>query len=198
MRTTFMATVGIALLATAACAPAVPTPDPAQIQASAVAAANTMVALTQAAVPTATPIPPTPLPSPTALPSPTLVELPTLPVGAVPTVAAAAPTSSTDACNAPLAADPDGPKTRVRISNETAGEVVLSLWLNKTTFGECGYVSQVLGAQGSVTRELPQGCYGAGAFVTEPKQDFKAFGSGCIAGDKGTANIRKNGTIVIQ
>jgi hypothetical protein len=198
MRTVFLTMAEIGLLAAAACTPAVPTPDPAQIQASAVAAANTMVALTQAAVPTATPIPPTPLPSATAMPSPTLMALPTLPLGEVPTVAAAAPTSSTDACNAPLAAAPEGPKTRVRLANETAGEVVLSLWLNKTIFGECGYVSQVLGPQGSVTRELPQGCYGAGAFVTEPKQDFKAFGSGCITSDKGSANVRKNGTIVIQ
>ncbi len=184
-----IATLGLALL-TAACAPAVPTADPAQIQASAVAAANTMVALTQAAIPTPTPIPPTPLPSPTALPSPTLVELPTLPVGSVPTVALAAPTSSTDECTAPLSPDAEGPVASVRIANNTDGDVVLSLYLYKTIFGECGYRGFNISPHGSTTvSDLPQGCYFGGAFVNTAKKQTKAFGSGCINSDRGVVTV---------
>ncbi|HEY9151300.1 MAG TPA: hypothetical protein VIN60_00325, partial [Anaerolineales bacterium] len=47
-----------AFLLSACGAKAVPTIDPAQVQASAVAAANTIVAMTQAAMPTETPVPP--------------------------------------------------------------------------------------------------------------------------------------------
>ena len=53
----------IALIA-GACAPqAAPTMDAAAVQATAVAAAFTMVAQTQAAIPTATPLPPTEIPT---------------------------------------------------------------------------------------------------------------------------------------
>src|SRR5512140_986942 len=84
MKRVLFTSMVLALLLSA-CAPATPTTDPAQIQASAVAAANTMVALTQAAVPTETPVPPTALPSPTPLPSPTLLALPTLALTTLPT-----------------------------------------------------------------------------------------------------------------
>jgi hypothetical protein len=186
----WIALAGLALLTAAACAPAEPTADPAQIEASAVAAANTMVAMTQAAVPTPTPIPPTPLPSPTALPSPTLVALPTLPVGAAPTMVVAAPTSSTDVCNSPLPADAEGPQATIRISNETNGDVVLSLYLHKTTFGECGYRGFNISPHGSTTVSgLPQGCYFAGAFVNTAKKQTKAFGNGCITGERGVVTV---------
>ena len=53
-----------------ACAPqGTPTMAPADVQNTAVAAAWTMVAMTQAAIPTATPLPPTETPSPTPLPT---------------------------------------------------------------------------------------------------------------------------------
>lgn len=188
-RITVVLLVGILLGSAAACAPAAPTADPAQIQASAVAAASTMVAMTQLAVPTATEVPPTALPSPTPLPSPTLLALPTLPIGAPPTVGAA-PTSAADKCNAPLAAETDGPLASVRIANDTNGDVVLSLYLYKTAFGECGYRGFNLGPHGSITvNNLPQGCYFAGAFITQPKQDTKAFGNGCITSERGVVTV---------
>lgn len=181
----FSATI---LVAVAACSPATPTVDPAMIQASAVAAASTMVALTQQAIPTATEVPPTPLPSPTALPSPTLMALPTLPFGA-PTVASA-PTTSLDTCNAPMASDTDGPLANVRISNGTNGDVVLSLYLYKTAFGECGYRGFNIAPHGSTTASnLPQGCYFAGAFVNTSKQQTKSFGNGCINSDRGVVDV---------
>src|SRR5574342_946201 len=100
----------------AACSPAAePTMSAEEVQGTAVAAAWTLVAETQAAIPTATPVPPTEAPLPTALPTNTIAPLslptqqlvvPSQPVVAQPTATAAA--SSND-CNKPLASDPDGP-----------------------------------------------------------------------------------------
>jgi hypothetical protein len=152
-----------------ACAPAAPTIDPAQIQASAIAAASTMIAMTKAAFPTPTLVPPTPPPSPTPLPSPTFMTLPTLlPLG-VPSVAA----GTADPCDPnkllPLVANPDaGPKTTIKILNDTKAPITLSLFLNKTTLGECGYVGQNLGAHATtILNNLPQGCYSAFAFIKD-------------------------------
>lgn len=180
-------TILLALLLSA-CAQATPTADPAQIQASAVAAANTMVALTQAAVPTATPEPPTPLPSPTALPSPTLLPLPTLAVAtqapqALPTLGSGGGSSgntSGDPCQAPMAAKPAGPETTVRIVNTLKASVVLSLYLSKNTFGDCGYRGFNLGPFDSLSASMPIGCYSAGAFINDPKKPSKSFGYGCV------------------
>jgi hypothetical protein len=191
MKALLLAAAALVLLAGSACAPATPTVDPAAIQASAVAAASTMVAMTQQSVPTPTEIPPTTLPSPTPLPSPTLIELPTL-AFEVPTLAPApGATSSSDECNGPMAASPAGPLVRMRIQNTTNGHVVLSLYLEKNSFGECGYRGFNLEAHDSlVASDLPQGCYFAGAFVGDPKRPTKAFGSGCISGTD-------NGTVII-
>src|SRR5512134_3965377 len=80
-------------------APPAPTANPVDIQNTAVAAAFTMVAQTQAAVPTATPLPPTEAPTQTPLPTNTPVALPTLSTPASPTAAAvAASTSGVDPC----------------------------------------------------------------------------------------------------
>jgi hypothetical protein len=186
MRTLLIVAVGLAV-ASAACAPAEPTVDAADIQASAVAAASTLVAMTEQAIPTATEMPPTPLPRPTPLPSPTLALLPTLPAGA-PT-AAPPPTTSDDECNAPLPATTDGPLATVRISNTTNGDVVLSLYLHKNAFGECGYRGFNISPHGSQSATVPQGCYFAGAFINNPKQQTKAFGNGCFNGDKGQVTV---------
>src|SRR5215216_7249556 len=74
------------VLFASACAPqATPTADPVNVQQSAEAAAFTMVAETQQAAPTATPVPPTDTPAPVALPTNT--PLPTSDIqGALPTL----------------------------------------------------------------------------------------------------------------
>jgi hypothetical protein len=167
-----------ALLVLSACAPAAPTVDPAQIQASAIAAASTMIAMTQAAIPTPTPTLP---PSPTPLPSPTFQPLPTLDLSASPTVAVAGGTAGNPCddpnANPPMAAKPAGTKTTLKIQNETKASVTLSLWLYKTPFGECGWRSYNLGAHATMTvTDLPQGCYFAGALINNPQKPSKAFG----------------------
>ena len=171
--------------ALAACGPKpAPTMSPAGAQGTAIAAAWTVVAMTQASIPTATPVPPTETPRPTALPTwtpqpaPTFsASFPTQPmfVG-VPTNPPSAGGPTADSCNLPVSSKAAGQKVNTRIINLTDGNVVLSLYLSKTVFNECGYYSFHIGPNTSITAELLEGSYWAGAFVTG-KKDSKAFGT---------------------
>lgn len=167
-----------------ACAQATPTVDPEQVQASAVVAANTIIVLTNAAIPTATPVPPTPLPSPTSLPSPTLVALSTLPDLTTPNVSTAGPGGdpcAPDAPYKPLDPGAAGPVVRnLEIDNMNKGSVSLSMYLNKTAFGECGGRGfSIPGNQSINLSDMKLGCYSASAFVNG-KTPSKAFGAFCI------------------
>ena len=183
------------ILLISACAPqGTPTADPVDIGNTAQAAAFTMVAETQAAVPTSTPIPPTA----TLTQPPTTTPLP-LPTSGTPgTAPANAPTTSTtlsasftqqapstqsqptsnsgggntdDVCNQPLTAW-QGPTANFSIANQSQpqGTIVLSMYV-VTDLGQCGYLI-ITGDSFSG----PVGNYSAGAFITG-KQNFKAFGS---------------------
>jgi hypothetical protein len=183
------------LLLASACAPqGIPTANPVDIGHTAEAAALTMVAETQAAVPTPTLIPPTETASPTQ--PPTSTPLPTsgtpgsIPTGApttsttlsasftqqAPTVQSQ-PTSSSgggstqDVCNQPLTSW-QGPTANFSIANQTQpeGTIVLSMYV-VTDLGQCGYLI-ITGNSFSG----PIGNYSAGAFITG-KQNFKAFGT---------------------
>jgi hypothetical protein len=166
-----------------ACAPATPTVDPAQIQASAVAAAHTMIALTQAAIPTNTP---TPLSTDTPQPSPTLLTLPTLPIFATPTSGS----SGGSDCNQLLDVGAAGPKAPVVIKNDTKGPITFSMGINtKNTFGQCGYMSWGNIRKGdSISVSVPQirtnlgdSCYWAFAWINDPKhQTTVSAGGFCI------------------
>jgi hypothetical protein len=174
----------VLILLVSACAPqAAPTANPADIQHTAEAGAFTVVAETQAAVPTNTPVPPTDTPAPTALPSVTPLPLPTsstpgaLPTN-IPTFTPQSPNTSSngntsnnqDICNQPLTSW-QGPTANFTIANQTKpeGTIVLSMYV-VTTLGQCGYLI-VTGDSFSG----PIGQYSAGAFITG-KQNFKAFG----------------------
>jgi hypothetical protein len=174
MKLRILPVVTLALVLNAACAQATPTVDPAQIQASAVAAANTMVAMTQAAIPTPTEVPPTPVPSPTPLPSPTLEALPTLPFDAPPTTA---PSTTGDDCNHLFDVGSTGnARAKVLIVNQTKGSITITLGIStKNAFGQCGYLSWSNIAKGSnIVVSVPQTgqgpCYWAYAWVNDPKK----------------------------
>ena len=175
--------VVLSLFASACGAPAAPTANPVDVQHTAEAAAFTMVAQTQAAIPTATPLPPTEAPTLTPLPSLTPITSPTLdaqnatPVGLtvtpqtnIPTFTPQASGSRADPCNQALTRW-DGPSANLNIVNETRprGNLVLSLYV-LTDLGQCGYL-YVTGE--SITG--PVGQYSAGAFVDGPK-NIKVFG----------------------
>ncbi len=178
------------ILLVSACAPrGTPTADPVDIQHTAEAAAFTMVAETQASVPTATPLPPTETASPTLPPSSTPLPLPTsgtpglLPTTGAPTSVTqqalptqAPPTSSSgggntqDVCNQALTSW-QGPTANFSIANQTQpqGTIVLSMYV-VTDLGQCGYLITGDSFSG------PIGSYSAAAFITG-RQNFKAFGS---------------------
>ena len=154
------------------CAPAAPTIDPAQIQASAMAAASTMIALTRAAIPTDTAVPPTAIPSATPLPLPTLVSLPTLPALASPTTAA----GSND-CNHLLDVAAAGPKATVVIRNDAKAPITFNMGIStKNTFGECGFLSWAIPKANSISVSVPQirtnlgdSCYWTYVWINDPK-----------------------------
>ena len=167
----------------ASCGPTpAPTMSPVDAQGTAVAAAWTVVAMTQASIPTATPIPPTVAPVPTALPTftplPTTsaASFPTQPVFSAPTYPPAAGGPTADTCNLPISNSAEGPKVKTRITNKSGGSVILSLYLSKTLFGQCGIYHFNIDPGGSILVDLLEGSYQAGAFVTG-KQKTKAFGS---------------------
>ena len=116
-----------------ACGPAPePTMSAADVQGTAVAAAWTMVAETQAAIPTATPIPPTPLPSATPLPTNTVpaLDLPTqAPTQAFAVQPSPTTASSGDDCDHLLDPNAPGPTFPLKIINETKAQVNVSVYL---------------------------------------------------------------------
>jgi hypothetical protein len=188
MQRIFFATALFAFLL-GACAPAAPTVDPAEIQASAVAAASTMIAMTVAAMPTATAVPPTPQPSPTPMPLPTLVVLPTLAGVASPTAA-----STGGDCNHLLDVGASGPTANVVIKNNTKGPMTFTMGIStKNTFGQCGYMSWGNIPKGnSISVSVPQirtnlgdTCYWTYAIINDPKKPSNASNGGfCIDNDQ--------------
>src|SRR3990172_1281756 len=189
----------IAALVLTACGPEPePTMSPADVQGTAMAAAMTMVAETQAAIPTATPIPPTETPTATPFPTTTVPPLNLTPstqavqagqvtqpatqaqgVGVVPTnTSAQASAGSNDPCNQPLTSW-GGESAQITLRNYTKpkGVVTASLFFN-ASFGECGYIGVQFDNSATIT--VPVGVFSAGAFVDGPK-DFKIFGGGEIS-----------------
>src|SRR5215208_6919728 len=111
--------VALTMIISACGAEPVPTVNPVDVQNTAIAAAFTMVAQTQAAIPSATPLPPTEAPTQTPLATNTQLPLPTLNATlTTPTTAAAAVvnTPSGDPCDTRvLSHSPLGKPTKIRI-----------------------------------------------------------------------------------
>jgi hypothetical protein len=155
-----------------ACAPAAPTVDPAQVQASAVAAASTMIAQTVQAIPTSTPIPPTQVSSPTPLPPPTLAPLPTLANQPAPTTA-----STVSNCNQLLDVGAAGPTANIMIKNDAKAPITFNMGFStKNTFGQCGYRGWAIGKGSSISVSMPQvrtnlgdSCYWVYVWINDPK-----------------------------
>jgi len=198
MKRTTWAGIAILSLLISACGSTTavePTKSPEDIQSTAVAAAFTIVAETQAAIPTNTPVPPTntpeptPLPTDTPVPSPTALELTTVESPTVIptfTVQANSSDSAADPCNKPLTSW-QGPSANLSIVYDYSPQgkddkVVVSLWV-MTDSGECGFLSNLSTG--------PVGQYSAAAFVDGPK-DFKVFGGFRITGGGWDILIRNN------
>lgn len=188
----------IAVLITACGAPAAPTMQAVDVQHTAEVAASTMVAQTQAAIPTATLPPPTDTPVPTALPTNTPLPLPTsATLVVVPPTTAASNNSTagggTDPCATRVLSKPEGKETIIRVANTTKLGVTVSLYLNETASkGACGYRSFKLGKNDDIVfTDLVQGCYNLWAWSDNAKGKFNSSGYGCINNsDKWTFEVR--------
>jgi hypothetical protein len=156
----FPVVVLLAIVLTACGPQGTPTPSPEEVQGTAEAAAWTMVAMTQEAIPTNTPVPPTETPSPTPLPTFTALPEPTLEI-ALPT-ATSQPQGN---CEGPLNVAQAGPQSNIRIENETGGTVTLSLWLSGNAFGQCGFLTYNLAKNQKLTVSIPKGNYYAFALI---------------------------------
>jgi hypothetical protein len=185
----------ILVLTVSACgAQPVPTVNPVDIQHTAEAAAFTIVAQTQEAIPTSTPIPPTETPTNTPAVTDTPLTLPTLAVSA--TVAVPTSSSGTDPCaTRVLSNSPRGRNTIIRIANLTRVTMNVSLYLNETAgAGECGYRSYTISkANDVVIGDLVQGCYNLWAWSNDNRNPINVSGYGCINNDdKWTFEIRES------
>ncbi len=160
--------LAIAVLLTACAPQGAPTLAPAEVEGTAVAAAWTIVAMTQLAIPTATPVPPTDTPSPTPLPTFTPFPLPTLGLS-ISTATKAA--GGQDDCLKPLNIAEAGPQSEVRFENVSGGNVTLSLNLSTNAFGQCGNLSYTLSKNQKLIVSLPKGVYFAWAWITYSNGD---------------------------
>jgi len=117
----------------------------------------------------------------------------------VPPVAAqATPADICSDLNHVLPADAAGPKTTIRIVNEHRVPATVSLYLNKTPFGECGYRSYTLSKNGDTVQTLPQGCYSAWAWSQGSTETFNASGFALCANNTDKWEIVIRGDRIIM
>lgn len=176
--------------------PAEPTVSPQDVQASAVAAALTIVAETNAAIPTNTPLPPTNTPEPTPLPTDTPVPSPTLDPAVIPTFTSAPQASTTqNPCNRLLPNPVVGHPTKIRIFNNTKLDgVKISLYFENTAFGECGfaYIPIFSKNQSETYTHLTQGAYTMYAWTDDGKLNVGPAFVNITGPDLTTFEIRDN------
>lgn len=168
---------------------AVPTISAEEVQSTAISAASTMVAQTQAAIPTATPLPPTATFTFTPMFTDTPIASPTPLISSTPVPPTTDP--NVDPCDTRVLAPTRGRETIIRIVNTTRQPVQVSLYLNETaSHGECGYRGLNLARNGDIIySDLVQGCYDIWAWSTAG-DPFQTAGGGCINNaDKWTFEI---------
>lgn len=163
-------------------AQATPTAIAVDIQGTVNAAAFTMVAETQAAIPTPTPPPPTGTFTDTPAPTNTLIALPSSEVTFTPV-----PNGNSgggDPCiHQVLPASLQGETVKIRIDNSTEAALSLTVYLNQTEpGGECGYRSYTLApGQFVLINDLVEGCYTLWAWNPDPDSYFIVTnGTNCI------------------
>jgi hypothetical protein len=146
--------------------PAVPTISPEEVQGTAISAASTMVAQTQAAIPSATPLPPTATFTFTPIFTDTPVASPTPAISPTPLPPTRDPNA--DPCDTRVLSAPRGRSTVIRIVNTTRQPITVSIYLNETaSHGECGYRAYNLARNNDVViSDLVQGCYDLWAWST--------------------------------
>ena len=165
-------------------APATPTVNAVDIQNTVIAAALTVVAETQAAIPTATPPPPTATFTNTPVATSTLPPLPTLDGTFTSVPSSNSGGNGDDPCiNKVLPALLEGIPVRMRVDNSTRATVSVSVYLQQATpQSECGYRSYTLEpGQFVVINNLIEGCYTLWAWNPDPDNYFIVTnGTSCV------------------
>ena len=190
----------ITIMALAACSPA-PTPglNIIDMQSTAVADALTLFAMTQAAIPTGTPVPPMPTsvpPTPITEPA-TLVTLPTIAVE-TPVIAPAANNSNaspTPDCYqpAPLAKDLKGTTVQIKLVNKSDGPVDLSMGMYEPNEqGECYTFGFGISKKGSDVVTVLSGCYWIGGYQNGPKPSTPRVDYICLTDTTKTRGLSIN------
>ena len=163
----------ITLIISACGAQATPTVTPVDIQSTMAAVALTMIAETQSAIPTATPLPPTETVTNTPAPTNTFLPLPSTAGPLTP-----GPNGNSgggDPCvNKVLPAVLQGKTVKIRINNSTKATLALSVYLNQTTPQiVCGYRTYtIVPQQALVINDLVEGCYTLWAWNPDPEDYF--------------------------
>jgi hypothetical protein len=191
MRKKFLFTISILIILTVSACGAnnvEPTLSPADQASTAVAEAWLLITQTQAALPSATPVPPTATPEPTFTFVPTIEILATLPSAAT---VASAPTQ--DECNQPPPVEPQGALVNVEFTNQSEGQVNLALGMNSPNEKkECVTYSFSLGNGGGlVNAKILAGCYWGWAWITGKEPSVAKTGSVilCMKDTSGTYRI---------
>lgn len=161
-----------------------PTLNAVQIQDTVMAGAMTVVAETQAAIPTATPPPPTATFTDTPAATSTFPPLPTL-EGTFTSIPSSNSGSGDPCINQPLPVTLQGKTIKIQINNSTKATLALSVYLSQTTPQiVCGYRTYTITPeQRLVINDLVEGCYTLWAWNPEPKDYFIVTNgaSSCIA-----------------
>ena len=166
---------------------ATPTAAPVDLQGTIAAAAFTVVAQTQAAIPTATPIPPTA--TFTDTPPPTITLIPLTSSAVTFTAVPNGNSGGDDPCIHKVMPETlQGEPVRMRIDNSTKATLSVSVYLNQAVpNGQCGYRSYTLApGQFVLVNDLVEGCYTLWAWNPDPDNYFIVTnGTSCI--DKSNA-----------
>ena len=182
----------ITLIVSACGTKATPTINPIDLQSTAVAAAFTVVAETQAAIPTATP-------TTTSTNTPVFIaSLPPLPTLGPTFTPMPGNSNAGDPCiNQPLPASLTGQMIKIRIDNPTKATIMVSFNLQKgSSQSVCGYRGYSLTAgQSLVINNLIVGCYSVWAWNPDPKNYFMVTnGTSCLDNSANwTFDISPNG-----
>jgi hypothetical protein len=174
--------LGIALILSGCGTEAPPTAGPIDLQGTIAAAAFTVIAETQAAIPTATPVPPTA--TFTDTPLPTLTSIPLSPAGVTFTPASNGSSGGNDPCiNKTLPEKLTGDPVRIRLDNSTKAALSVTVYLNQTgPNAQCGYRSYTIDpGQKTVLNNLVEGCYTIWAWNPDPDNYFIVTnGTNCL------------------
>jgi len=179
-----------------------PTINPVDLQVTAISAASTIVAETQAAIPTATSIPPTATVTDMPVPTNTFISLPT--EGVVLTQSPGGNSNAGDdpCINQVMPGKLTGNLIKIRIDNPTKSTINLTVYLQSgNPQGVCGYRGYTLTAGESlVITDLVEGCYSLWAWNPDPDEYFMVTnGTSCLnTSNNWTFDIIPTGSIKLR